>query len=149
VARDGQTGRNRSTSQSRVGELGHTSLASFCAIAGSEGGKCMSDTLHGQDHFPPGARRAKYRRPQTSWQSRDGPAQSKPVKATMNKYIRVIEQEIVTVKGWIERYQGVGAYHDNCVLWGHHVRAYERILELIIREASRSNQKPELSPLLG
>jgi uncharacterized protein YukE len=56
----------------------------------------------------------------------------------MNKYISIIEQEIEAVKGYIERCKGVGTYHDNCVIWGHHLNAYERILELFSNELKAS-----------
>ena len=106
----------------------------------------MHDMFPRQDHFLPGARRPKYRQPRASW---IGPtASSKPVKANMNKYIRIIEQEIETVQGWIDHAKGVGCYHSNCETWATYVRAYERILELIKSETSRANRKPEVSPLL-
>lgn len=59
----------------------------------------------------------------------------------MSKYIRIIEQQIETVKGYIERGKRVGCYHDNCVVWAHHITAYEQILDLINAEVKRSKAK--------
>lgn len=63
----------------------------------------------------------------------------------MNKYVRIIEQEIATVEGYIERLKGVGSYHNNCTIWGHYVTAYRRILELIQQER-RGNNRREIPP---
>jgi hypothetical protein len=62
----------------------------------------------------------------------------------MSKYIRIIEQEIETTKGWIDRMKGVGTYHDNCVVWGHHIDAYERILDLFRQQTKRLQTGKEL-----
>lgn len=59
----------------------------------------------------------------------------------MSKYIRIIEQEIKTVKGHIERFKGVGAYYANCVVWGHHLEAYEKVLELFKDELKRKKEQ--------
>jgi hypothetical protein len=55
--------------------------------------------------------------------------------ATMNKQvIRIIEQEIATVQGYIDRYKSCGVYHGHCEVWGQWLTAYERILDLVTAE---------------
>jgi hypothetical protein len=62
----------------------------------------------------------------------------------MNKQVvRLIEQEIETVKGYIERHKGCGVFYSNCEVWAHHVTAYERILDLVKAEMQRPKKKPE------
>lgn len=58
----------------------------------------------------------------------------------MNRYIRLIEQEIAAVIANIDRHKGCGVFHNNCIVWGHHLAAYQRILE-ILTEAERPKGK--------
>ena len=62
----------------------------------------------------------------------------------MRKVIQIIEQEIATVKGHIHRHRGVGAYQDNCRVWGHHLEAYEAILDLVT-QAQQPKRRPRVS----
>lgn len=49
--------------------------------------------------------------------------------------IDIIEQEIETLRAVITRHQGVGCYADNCLIWAHHLDAYEKIL-LLVKQAT-------------
>lgn len=63
----------------------------------------------------------------------------------MNKYIRLVEREIATVAANIDRHKGCGVFHNNCTVWGHHLTAYQRILELLV-EAERTKGKTSSHP---
>ena len=66
----------------------------------------------------------------------------------MNKYIRVVEQEIAAIEGYIDRLKGVGCYYGNCVIWGHYLTAYRRILELMHQERKGSNRREIPPPII-
>jgi hypothetical protein len=44
--------------------------------------------------------------------------------------IDLIEQEIATLRAFIDRHRGVGCYAEQCRVWGYYLEAYERILRL-------------------
>lgn len=59
----------------------------------------------------------------------------------MNKYIRIVEQEIASIQGYIDQHKGCGVFHNNCAIWEHHLTAYQRILDLLTLEAKRPKGK--------